>query len=90
MLAYLRYSKNEDLNSAVAQLAPKSRTYCRTKSLWARVSIVTGQINIGNTQFWTELLTTYFGIDINPSLMTALELFDKEVSYRRVYKKNES
>ena len=67
--------KNEAMNTAVARVAPKNRTYCRSKSLMARICLVVGEQNMGHEEFWKRLLAEYFGITPSASI---LDYFDKK------------
>merc|ERR1712045_865868 len=78
--------KNEGLNSAVARVAPKCRTYCQSASLWARISLVIGEQNCGIKKFWQHLLENVFGINIPSSIIHFFINRDQDLQSHREYK----
>ena len=70
----------------MANVAPKNRTYCRSKSLMARICLVVGQNNMGRSEFWKLMLQDYFGLEPPSSLMIYLKNKEENLSKRSEYK----
>jgi hypothetical protein len=55
-LHFFDTQKNEGMNMAIMKYAPKTKTYCKTLSLKARVSIAASVNSTGHETFWTTVL----------------------------------
>ena len=68
--------KNEAMNTSVAALAPKNKTYSTSDSLTTRVSIAAGCQIAGFATFWSTCCTT-LGFEIDPYLLSILQARDR-------------
>ena len=77
---FMAYTENEALNTSVAAIAPKNKTYSMTNSLLARVSITVGVLIAGHEKFWENVASKLeFTFDDN---------FISQIRYRNKKKKN--
>ena len=68
--------KNETMNTSVAALAQKNKTYSMSASLMTRVSIAAGCQISGFANFWSTCCTA-LGFDIDPHLHSILAARDR-------------
>ena len=78
---------NESLNNAIAKVAPKNRTYCKSLSLSARVHIVIGIQNYGYKKYWNTLVTKKLGIEMSESFRNFLQKREKDLNRHKSYQK---
>lgn len=78
---------NKALNNAIARVAPKNKTFSRSPSLRARVSIVIGIQNYGYNKFWTVLVGEKFGIEMSSAFVAFLEKCQEDLDYNKRYQK---
>ena len=68
--------KNEEMNTSVAALAPKNKTYSMLDSLTTQVTIAAGCQISGFATFWSTCCTT-LGFDIDPYLLSIIQARDR-------------
>ena len=68
--------KNEAMNTSVAALAPKNKTYSMSESLRTRVAIAAGCQIVGFAKFWS-ICCQSLGFQIDSNLLSLLEARDK-------------
>ena len=74
-LHFFDTQKNEGMNMAIMKYAPKTKTYCKTLSLMARVSIAASVNSTGHETFWTTVLRR-MNVKISPELQSRLIRLD--------------
>jgi len=77
------------MNTSVASYAPKTKTFCKTKSLETRVSITGGIMIVGYEKLW-RMIYDELGLEMDNDLIHSLRLRDSKKNRKAAVQKTKS
>ena len=80
---------NEAMNTSVASYAPKTKTFCKTKSLETRVGIAAGIMIVGYEKLW-RMIYDELGLEMDNDLIHSLRLRDSKKNRKAAGQKTKS